>query len=191
MGNNDIPILKLFLEHKEQKYTIKKISELLKINYRIAYETVLNLQKENLLKITKTGNSNQCELTNQFNQKVFCAESERRSELLKNKDLTIILDYYQRNLNSRFYVLLLFGSYAKKTQTKHSDIDLLFIIPNHAEEKEFEQVSSMIPLKIHPHIFKEKEFIAMKNSKKITVGSEALKNNVILYGIENYYEMIR
>jgi len=31
----------------------------------------------------------------------------------------------------------------------------------------------------------------MKRSKEVTVGSEAIKNNVILHGIEYYYEMIQ
>jgi len=31
----------------------------------------------------------------------------------------------------------------------------------------------------------------MYNSRKITVGSEAIKNNVILHSIESYYEMMQ
>ncbi len=189
MSNSEINILRLLLSNKEERYTIKKISELLKINYRIAYEKILLLEKEGLIKVTKAGNSKVSELTNKFNQKVFEAEYGRIQEL--SKDFSIILDYYRRNMKSQFYVLLLFGSYAKNTQKKHSDIDLLFIIPDDADEKEIEQVSAMIPLKIHPQIFKEKEFIAMKRSKEVTVGSEAIKNNVILHGIEYYYEMIQ
>ena len=88
----------------------------------------------------------------------------------------------------------MFGSYAKKTQTKHSDIDLLFIVPDSEEErmeKEIQTITRLLPLNLHTNIFTETDFKHMKNSKEITVGSEAMKNNIILHGIETYYEMIQ
>ena len=55
---SDIEILKLLLDRREERFTIKKIAEALEINYRIAYEQAMALEKTGLLKITKTGNSN-------------------------------------------------------------------------------------------------------------------------------------
>ena len=78
---SEIKILKLLLNNKESRFTIKKISENLKINYRIAYEKALSLEKEGLIKITKTGNSKICEFANKFNDKTFEAEYERKIEL--------------------------------------------------------------------------------------------------------------
>jgi hypothetical protein len=46
--NNEIKILKLLLNTKEKKFTIRQISENLEINYRIAYEKSLKLEKEDL-----------------------------------------------------------------------------------------------------------------------------------------------
>jgi len=43
---SEIKILKLLLDQKNERFTIKKISETLKINYRIAYENVIKLEKE-------------------------------------------------------------------------------------------------------------------------------------------------
>lgn len=99
-----------------------------------------------------------------------------------------------KGMKSKLFVLLLFGSHAKKTQTKYSDIDLLFIVPDESEdkmEKAIQNIAGTLPLEIHMNIFKESDFKAMKNSKEITVGSEAINNNVILCGIEPYYEMIQ
>jgi len=45
-------------------------------------------------------------------------------------------------------------------------------------------------LPIHELVFSEKQFLEMVDAKKSNVGQEALKNNIILYGIETYYEMI-
>ena len=97
-------------------------------------------------------------------------------------------------MKSKFYVMLLFGSYAKGTRTKRSDIDLLFIVPDEREEtyeRDIQNIASMIPLKVHVNIFKEKDFLAMKNSKEHTVGSEAIKRNIILHGIDVYYGLIQ
>ena len=38
-------------------------------------------------------------------------------------------------------------------------------------------------------MFTEEEFIRMKDSKKPNVVKEAMENNIILYGTENYYKL--
>jgi len=183
---SEIKILKLLLSNKEKKFTIKKIAESLKINYRIAYEKVLELEKEESIKITKAGNSKICELTNKFNSNVFEAEYERREGLFKNKDFIVL----QRRLAELkfLFVALLFGSYAKGTANKHSDIDILTI---GGDEKEIKTTLSLWPEKIHLTAISYKDFIHMAKSKEFTVVSEAIRNNVILIGIEEYYRVLK
>ena len=182
---NEIEILKFLLRNKENKFTIKKIAEAVKINYRIAYEKVLLLEKEGLIKITKTGNANLCEFTNKFNEKVFEAEYERKKNLFKNKDFLIL---HNRLSELKFpFIALLFGSQAKGTTNKHSDIDILTISEN---EKEIKTTISLLPEKIHLTNISYEEFVNMLKSKEFTVVSEAIKNNIILIGIEEYYRML-
>ena len=69
--DSDVKILGLLIGNKQERFTIKKIAETLKINYRIAYERVIVLEKEGLIKITLVGNSKLCEFTNNFNNKVY------------------------------------------------------------------------------------------------------------------------
>jgi len=153
---------------------------------------IQRLNQKKIIELKSFGKSCKIELINQFHPIIFEAEYARREEILRNKNLNLILDYF-KGLQTKLYILLLFGSYAKKTQTKESDIDLLFIVPDNDEkfESKIINISRTIPLKLHINIFKESEFIAMKNSKKITVGQEAINNNIILYGIENYYEILK
>ncbi len=184
--NSSIEILKLLLERKEERFTINRIAENLKINYRIAYEQVMKLEKEGLLKITKAGNSKICEFTNKFDNKVFESEYSRRKELFKNKDLLII---HNRLAELKFpFIALLFGSYAKKTSKKHSDIDILTIGGN---EKEIQVTISLLPNEIHLTAISYENFIQMAKSKEFTVVSEAIKDNIILIGIEEYYRMLK
>lgn len=183
--NSEIKILTLLLDHKAEKFTIRKISEYAKINYRIAYEKVNILEQKGLIKITIVGNSKNCEYTYKFTSQVFEAEDVRRNNLLKNKDFVIL----QKRLSEiKFpFIALLFGSYAKGTTNKHSDIDILTI---GGDEKEIRSTISLLPDIIHITHVTYENFIHMAQSKEYTVVSETIKNNIILIGIEEYYRLI-
>lgn len=183
---SDIKILKLLINKREETFTIKKIAETLKINYRIAYERVAVLEKERLLKITRAGNAKVCEFTDLFNNKVYEAEYMRRLDLFKNKNFLVVRNRLAE-LNFVF-VALLFGSHAKGTANKHSDIDILTI---GGDEKEIKATLSLLPDKIHLTCVTYESFANMAKSKKFSVVSEAIKNNVILMGIEEYYRLLK
>lgn len=168
------------LNNKEKKFTINQLAKQTKTNYRIAHKTVKLLEKEDLIKTEKAGNSLLCSLTYNFNEKIFNAEHERRK---KFKHLIKRFEEAKQN-----YILLLFGSYAKNTQTKDSDIDLLAITEN---KKEIEEIAELIPKNIHLTTVNYKLFLDMIKSKEINVGNEVLKNNIILIGIEDYYRLIK
>ncbi len=182
----DTKILRLLIGNKEKKFTIKKIAEALKINYRIAYERSAVLEKERLLKITRVGNSKICEFAGMFNNKVYEAEYMRRMNLFKNKNFLIIRNRLAE-LNFVF-VLLLFGSYAKGTANKHSDIDILAI---GGDEKEIRATLSLLPDKVHLTHVTPEAFIHMAKSREFSVVSEAIKNNIILIGIGEYYRLLK
>ena len=60
-----------------------------------------------------------------------------------------------------------------------------------AEKKDgIERIISTIPLNIHITTISAKEFVSMAKSREFSVVSEALKNNIILNGIEEYYRLV-
>jgi predicted transcriptional regulator len=184
---SEIKILKLLISNRQEKITIKKIAERAGINYRIAYEKVLYLEKKGLIKVTKAGNTKLCEFTDKFDILVFEAEYERRSELFRNRDFLVL---YKRLSELKFpFIALLFGSYAKGKATKNSDIDLLVVCEEN-REKRIQEIFDMFPLKIHPTFTNFGDFTAMLKTKEFSVVSEAAANNIILVGIEDYYRMI-
>lgn len=186
MDNETDSILRLLIENKDKKFSIRKLALLRKINYKSAYMAVMKLKKENIISLEKAGNTTQCSFNNNFNSRVFSVELARKNELVKNKNFKII--YNRLEEISLPFILLLFGSYAKMTQKKNSDIDLLLISEN---PKQVEEVLSLIPLKIHLTAINYKEFISMARSKEFSVVSEAVKNNIILIGIEEYYRLLK
>jgi predicted nucleotidyltransferase len=184
--NTQIKIIKHLLNNKEEKFTILSIAKALKINYRIAYQNMMLLEKEGLVRITKAGNSKLCEFSNRFDSKVYDAEYQRRKELFKNKDFLII---HNRLAELKFpFIASLFGSHAKGNAGKHSDIDILTI---GGEKKELQTAISLLPDKIHLTTITYEEFIKMAKSKEFSVVSEAMKNNIILIGIEEYHRLLQ
>lgn len=193
MKSKDVEIIKVLIENKYADLSINQIAKLLKKDYKNVHNMVTRLSKLQIIKLQSFGKSYKVSLSFKMHPLIFEAEYLRKNELLKNKDIAVMLDSF-RKMKSEFYILLLFGSYAKKTQIKHSDIDLMFIVPDTEEEKmekEVQRIANTLPLNLHINIFRESDFKAMKNSKENTVGSEAIKNNIILHGIESYYEIIR
>ncbi len=181
-----IKIIKLLLENKNKPFTIKKVSETININYRIAYENIINLEKEGLVTVEKAGNSKLCKFSGNFNEKVFEAEYLRRKELLRNKDFLVI---HNRLSELGFpFVALLFGSYAKGVAGKHSDIDILTI---GGDEKEIQANISLLPDNIHLIQVSYEQFSHMAKSREFSVVGEAIQNNIILVGIEEYYRLLK
>jgi len=186
MGNEQSEILKLLIENQEEPFSIRKISQLRKINYKSAYNAVGSLRKQGIIDLEELGNVSICRFKRDFNAKVFEVESSRRDDLLrKNKDLKVIFDELSR-INKPF-IAVLFGSHAKGTAKKNSDIDLLLI---GEDAEKIKDKLSWIPLKIHFTLLGYDDFIRMLKSKEQTVVSEIVKKNIILIGIEEYYRVL-
>lgn len=185
MDNEKLNILQLLIESQEKNFSIRQISLKRKINYKSAYQAVKKLHQEGIINLTKHGNTINCQFNRNFNETVFTVEHSRQQEQLKNQNFKVMYNRF-KTINNQF-ILLLFGSHAKKTNTKHSDIDLL-LITNQPEEMQTQ--INLLPLPIHLTHITYADFQTMLKSKEFTVVSEAIKCNIILIGIEDYYRLI-
>ena len=190
MANGYLEILKLLVGSRE-RYNINQIAKLCKINYKTAYQNIAKLHKNGIVDIDDRGNNKSCSFNNSFNHDVFHVEIIRRTRILKNKNLYVIINDIRRKISSPFFIALLFGSYASGKHDKGSDIDIALIADDEIIVKDVKTVISLIPLDIHLLHFTPNEFLSMIKSKEFSVGIEIFKNNIILHGIENYYELIK
>ncbi|MFH0836988.1 MAG: nucleotidyltransferase domain-containing protein [Candidatus Aenigmatarchaeota archaeon] len=170
---------------------ISQLAKQTKMDYKNVHDIIRRLEKKELVILKKFGSAVSCRLVNEPHPLIFEAEFERRKEILKSKDMDTMLHMIKEHLGSVNFILLLFGSYAKRSQTKHSDIDLMFIIPHESMENMVSKAIRLIPLSIHYQVFTEDDFRKDMLSKEFSVIKEAMKKNIILHGIENYYELIR
>ncbi|MBS3107333.1 nucleotidyltransferase domain-containing protein [Candidatus Woesearchaeota archaeon] len=185
---NQLKILKFLIENS-QSFSILEISKRLKLNYKIAFEDIMKLKDEGLININKLGNSNQCRFSNKFNEKVLKTEIVRKENLLKNKSIYALYKWITE-IENPFLICLIFGSYSRGAQSKHSDIDVCLISDDEKTIKEFEQIASIMHSSVHLSDFSTKDFLSMLKTIEPNVGKEILKNRVILKGIENFYELV-
>ncbi len=186
MDNEKLNILKLLIEHQDKTYSMRQIALERKINYKSAYLNLKTLAKEGVVHLQELGNITICSFNQTWNASVFEVEYARLQALLKNKDFLVLYNRLAK-INSQF-ILVLFGSYAKGQETKNSDIDLLLITD---EPRSIEREIHLIPLKIHITHITYENFNIMLKSKEFTVVSEATKKNILLFGAEDYYRMIK
>ncbi|HLD86737.1 MAG TPA: nucleotidyltransferase domain-containing protein [Candidatus Nanoarchaeia archaeon] len=186
---NNIIILKHFANNKDKQFTIKKVSEILRMNYRIAYEGIMNLEKKGLITLNKIGNSNVCAFRYSYTSTMIEVEELRKKEVFGNKDI-LLLSKRISEVKSPFYSLVLFGSHATGKASRHSDIDLCLLADNHEINKEVNAILSVTPLDIHLQEFTTKDFLALLRSRENNVGNEIVRNNVVLHGMEAFYELV-
>lgn len=188
MKDNTIKVIMALLDDGGKKTSIKQLSHDLNMNYSNVHTIVKKLQKSRLVSLEKYGGAYECRLLKKVDPLIFHAEYLRGQDLLdQNKDLKIL----NIKLNSlKFpFIALIFGSYAKGTKSKASDIDLM-VISERDREKEFERIVNLLPLDIHLVTFNFDEFLSMSKNRDFSVVSEALNRNVILIGIEDYYRVL-
>lgn len=187
MINNKLDIVIALIERPNEQITINRLSQELDIDYKNVYNIVKKLERDNLIFLEKNGNAYNCILNKEVHPIIFEAEFNRRNNFLKKKSFKVLADKLSK-LNFPF-IALIFGSYAKGTESKNSDIDLMVICEN-IRDKEIQRTISLFPQDIHLITLTSEEFHSMANSKEFSVVAEAISNNIILIGIEDYYRML-
>lgn len=184
----EIKIIKALIESKEM--TIRQISKKINADYKITHIAIQRLIEKKIITVKTIGNSSLCRLNNShYSIEIYEAEDERRKVILKNNNINQLLKEIMNKIGTSLFILLIFGSYVKKEQTKKSDIDLMFISKDSGFEDKVHGIISLIPFKVHPLIFSEKEFKMMLYSRESNVVKEAMDNYIILYGAENFYRL--
>jgi len=182
-------IVVLLLDESDREFTIREISQRVKIDYKTIYQNVDVLAKRGTICKRPVANAVFCSISRELNRDILSAESCRQESGLHNADIRQIF-LQLRVMRNPFFICLLFGSYAKNKQTPKSDIDLMFVCENpESFEKKLREQLSPIPLKLHILVFSYNDFIRMLKEKDSVV-SQAVKNYVILHGIEQFYGLL-
>ncbi len=93
-----------------------------------------------------------------------------------------------------FFILIVTGSYAKKTQTKKSDLDVMIICDDSVDPKSIEAEidfeSRMSTPQVHLYVFRKKDFLEMLTNDEQNYGKEVARNNLIFFGGDTYFNIL-
>ena len=199
-----LKIIELMRKNFALGLTISEISRKLDIGYRPAYIHIIEMEKEGIIKVLKVGNAKQCKLNLENNKTRHLIQEldiKKKEELCnKNQKLKIVeslISKLTEKYPSEILSIVLFGSYAKETATKQSDIDLLFIINNLKDknirdtiERECASYQHSHNIKISPLITNIEELKKMLNAKELNVGKEVREYGISLFGHELFWRVL-
>jgi predicted nucleotidyltransferase len=180
---------------KELTYSdIKKITK--KKSKSFVYNALKRLVKEKIISSKAVGKSilYQLNLSSSFVQNYYGFLSEYKLFNEFEKIPLQLLENIRSKIPTKFFSLLVAGSYAKKTETKKSDLDICIIVGENENPKKIlaeisHEAETSIP-PIHAFVFTKKDFLEMITNNEENYGKEVVRNNFIFYGGSSYYEIL-
>jgi len=172
----------------DDELTLRQLSKEAKVPYTTAHRLIK--QNISIFKINKKGNIKLCSLNTEDNitknYLILAERSQAESFRKKNPQFKVL----QRELPTKDYTLLLFGSRADGTHRVQSDIDLCVINKDGKKNINFSKFELLFKIEVNSLFFTKKEFKLMLKNKEHNVGKEILKKHIILYGEEYFWNLI-
>ena len=186
--DNKLKVINYLGKNTDQAFTMHELSKLAKIPYATFHRTIKKLA--DLIVRTKAGKATLIQINKQ-NQIVkhylIISSKEEKDEYLKKQS---ILKKITEELPAGEYSLILFGSYSKNTQTAKSDIDLLIINKTGEREPDFSRYETLFRIRINPIYVTRKEFTAMLKDREENIGTQALRNHILLHDPELFWNLV-
>ena len=192
LTRTETKVLELFTSRILDRFTIREVARLIKKDLKIVHTSIKSLIEKGFL-IKEEPNGLRLNYKNNI-QSLSYIESIRKEGFEKKHPLIIrYADDIIIKSRSKFFSLIVFGSYAAGKETKRSDIDLLVIIPEYDEsfERQLNSIISVSDKKFHANIISQESFREMISKRDQTnIVNETLNNHIILYGSEVYYSLL-
>ncbi len=199
LTKEQVEILGVFRGNIAEKFTFKEIKEKSRKNSNnIIQLSIKNFKKLDIIKSEKIGNVILYSLNLDNNLTISYLSLIEQIKIKNEKKLPKkTLNALQKNIlkKTEFFILLVFGSYAKGKATEKSDLDVAILMQDKALKKEIvpyiETIRRRELLHIHSEVFTGNEFLEMLKVEQENVGKEICRNSFIYYGGEQYYNLIK
>lgn len=182
-------VLKFLIENKDSPHSILEISRELKSDYKNT-SSALNSLSQKVFSKSKIGNSYSISFNSNLDFDTFLLEKLRTDEFLEKHPKLKLLKNSIEEVGYPFMIALVFGSYAKNQENKNSDVDICIISDSSENREKLSQKLNLFSLNLEIQEFTVKEFSLMLSKKQDNLSHEIIKNNILLFGIENYYNLI-
>lgn len=190
-------ILNAFFPEITKELSIKEVSNRIKLSYQPTYTYLKQLAKKNILSHKRAGNVHlySLDLQNSWTIKqIENLEFEAKEKLIKSLDKklqTILKEVLSQIQELPVLICLLFGSTARKTRVKISDIDLFFVVSEERHEEKIKRVCNTLNMrygvKLSPVVVPIKEFRNILIERN-DFTKNLLEEKAVLLGSELYYQ---
>ena len=172
-------IAKTILDYPKRQWSCSALEDLTKIPHSTVFRTLTGLKNYGVLKTIK------------INKKDFVYElvqNNLTNEIKRMLDIEITTakssaDEFVDSVKDKITAAILYGSVVKGTIKPESDVDILFIVKNHNNDKEIFDIAAKISSKnnrvISPIIMEKKEILNKSNKQFINSVKESME---MLYG---------
>ncbi|MFH1455394.1 MAG: nucleotidyltransferase domain-containing protein [archaeon] len=194
--NKQLRIFSIFAWNPYKEYSFRGLKEAVKENSNsIIQNAVASFLKEDLIICKKIGTTKLYKV-NHENKKVYDYFSLAiQEELPKLVRLSIKRIRDELDKQSYFYSIVIFGSYANRTQQKDSDLDIAIFIQEEKDQKKFERALKSAEIKslldLDPHAITKAEFLEMLTNDEQNLGKEIARNHLIIHNPNIFYSMIK
>jgi len=174
-------------KHLKDSLTIRQLSKESRIPYATAYRIV---NKNNIFNIVRKGNIKLCSLNlnHQITKNFLIIAESQESEIFRKKHPKI--NIVAKELPKGNYAAILFGSRAEEKHRKKSDVDICVINEKGTKDIKFSKYEQLFKLEINTIYLKKEEFKKMLEEKEHNLAHEIVKNHIILYGEEYFWNTI-
>ncbi len=181
--NKELSIIALYSGDYKAKFYLRQISKLAKLPLKTCQNILAGLEEERILKSKVEGKNKYFDLNlDNINVKFYLLKAEiYKTDIFLERYSEFKTFLKSINTNS---TIIIFGSFARLTADKDSDLDL-FIISN----KEEKLPSHLLPYKIHQNSLKEASF-KKAISENETLIKEIEANHIILNNHSSYVNIM-
>lgn len=185
-----LKILRLFYEDKKARIHLRDIARRTKLNENSATRFLKELEKEEILISEKDGNLKKYRIVkNEKTAYIFTFFDIERFEKLPQLRKRAV-NYFLDKLSEKPVIAVLFGSTAKQTFRKDSDIDILLIINKKIDiEKSKDYVNSQTGLRINCFQIDYKDFLKELKLKQDNVIQSSLNKGYPVFNQMLFYEV--
>jgi predicted nucleotidyltransferase len=169
--------LEIIISLLQNNKHIRALARALETNQTTISRKIKELDEDNVLDFKPEGKNKVYFLKKTIEATEFAYASENYKLLKLIKKYPLLRNTIKKiKSNKKIKLALLFGSYAKGTANKNSDIDIYIETENPELKKEIQIINSKLSIKIGKY-----------NKNNILI-KEIEKNHIILKGVELFYE---
>lgn len=170
---NDLEIVELLRKHSRH---IRQIAKDLDLIPSTVMRTMKRLEKENIVDFKREGKNKVYSLKNnpETDSYLFMVEKYKLLKLMQDAGLRRIAKLLQEKTDGELIVL--FGSHAKRTADKNSDVDIFIETDNRDIRKELTDISEKLSIKIG------------KLDKDNLLSKEIINNHIIIQNVDRFYQ---